>query len=44
MITRLSHDGTCCMSMNTDTLAVTDPGVLAERPAAGLDEVVPLKG
>jgi hypothetical protein len=30
MITLLSHDGTCCIGMNTDTLAVTDPGGLAD--------------
>jgi WS/DGAT C-terminal domain len=30
MITLLSHDGTCCIGLNTDTLAVTDPGALAD--------------
>ncbi len=30
MITLLSHDGTCCIGMNTDTLAVADPGGLAD--------------
>src|SRR5215472_13755299 len=44
MITLLSYDGTCCIGMNTDTLAVTDPGGLAEDLQAGLDEVVALKG
>ena len=33
MITLLSHDGTCCIGMNTDTLAITDPGGLADDPA-----------
>jgi hypothetical protein len=44
MITLLSHDGTCCVGMNTDTLAITDPGGLADDLQAGLDEVVALKG
>jgi len=44
MITLLSHDGTCCIGMNTDTLAITDPGGLADDLQAGLDEVVALKG
>ncbi len=44
MITLISHDGTCCIGMNTDTLAVTDPGGLADDLQAGLDEVVALKG
>ncbi len=35
MITLLSHDGTCCMGMNTDTLAVTEPGGLADDPRPG---------
>ena len=26
MITLISHDGTCCIGINTDTAAVTDPG------------------
>jgi hypothetical protein len=44
MITLLSHDGTCCIGMNTDTLAITDPGRARRRPAPGLDEVVALRG
>ncbi len=44
MITLISHDGTCCIGMNTDTLAVTDPGGLADDLQAGLDEVVALRG
>jgi HAD superfamily hydrolase (TIGR01490 family) len=44
MITLLSHDGDCCIGINSDTLAVTDPGRLADDLRAGLDEVVALRG
>jgi WS/DGAT/MGAT family acyltransferase len=44
MITLISHDGECCIGINTDTLAVTDPGLLADDLRAGLDEVVALRG
>ena len=43
-ITLLSHDGTCCIGMNTDTLAITDPGGLADDLQADLKEVVALQG
>jgi hypothetical protein len=42
MITLISHNGNCCIGINTDTLAVTDPGQLAAGLQAGLDEVVKL--
>ena len=42
MITLISHNGDCCIGINTDTLAVTDPGMLADDLRAGLDEVVEL--
>jgi WS/DGAT/MGAT family acyltransferase len=42
MITLISHDGDCCIGINTDTLAVTDPGRLADDLRAGLGEVVAL--
>jgi WS/DGAT/MGAT family acyltransferase len=42
MITLISHDGDCCIGINTDSLAVTDPGGLADGLQAGLDEVVEL--
>jgi HAD superfamily hydrolase (TIGR01490 family) len=42
MITLISHDGNCCIGINTDSLAVTDPGGLADDLRAGLDEVVEL--
>jgi HAD superfamily hydrolase (TIGR01490 family) len=42
MITLISHNGDCCIGINTDTLAVTDPGGLASDLLAGLAEVVEL--
>ncbi len=42
MITLISHNGDCCIGINSDTLAVTDPGRLADDLRAGLDEVVEL--
>jgi hypothetical protein len=42
MITLISHNGNCCIGINTDSLAVTDPGGLADDLRAGLDEVVEL--
>jgi WS/DGAT/MGAT family acyltransferase len=44
MITLLSHDGDCCIGINTDTTAVADPGRLADDLRAGLAEVVALRG
>ena len=42
MITLISHNGDCCIGINTDTLAVSDPGMLADDIRAGLAEVVEL--
>jgi HAD superfamily hydrolase (TIGR01490 family) len=42
MITLISHNGDCCIGINSDTLAVTDPGGLADDLRAGLGEVVEL--
>jgi hypothetical protein len=42
MITLISYNENCCIGINTDTLAVTDPGLLAEDLRAGLDEIVEL--
>ena len=42
MITLISHDGECCIGINADTLAVTDPDGLADDLRAGLAEVVAL--
>ena len=42
MITLISHNEQCCIGVNTDTAATTDPGGLAEDLQAGLDEVIAL--
>jgi WS/DGAT/MGAT family acyltransferase len=42
MITLISHNGECCIGINTDPLAVTDPGGLVGDLRAGLAEVVEL--
>jgi HAD superfamily hydrolase (TIGR01490 family) len=42
MITLLSHEDRCCIGVNTDSAAVTDPAGLVEDLQAGLDEVVAL--
>ena len=42
MITLISHSGDCCIGINTDTLAVTDPSGLADDLRAGLGEVLAL--
>ena len=44
MITLISHDGDCCIGINTDTSSIADPGALADDLRAGLDEVVALRG
>jgi HAD superfamily hydrolase (TIGR01490 family) len=42
MITLISHEGQCCIGVNLDTAAVTDPDGLVADLQAGLDEVVAL--
>ncbi|HEY3732400.1 MAG TPA: HAD-IB family hydrolase [Streptosporangiaceae bacterium] len=42
MITLISHNDECCIGINTDTVAVTDPSGLAGDLSAGLDEVIAL--
>jgi HAD superfamily hydrolase (TIGR01490 family) len=44
MITLISHDGECCIGINTDTSAIADPRGLADDLRAGLGEVVALRG
>ncbi len=44
MITMISHDGTCCIGVNTDPAAVTDPELLLDCFRAGFDEVLALAG
>ena len=42
MITLLSHEDDCCIGINVDAAAVTDPAGLMADLQAGLDEVVAL--
>jgi len=42
MITLISYNEDCCIGINADAAAVTDPGGLAQDLRAGLDEVVAL--
>lgn len=42
MITLLSHEDVCCIGINVDAAAVTDPAALVADLQAGLDEVVAL--
>ncbi|MGY1805199.1 wax ester/triacylglycerol synthase family O-acyltransferase [Blastococcus sp. SYSU D00922] len=42
MVTLISHEDTCCIGMNLDAAAVTDPAGLVTDLQAGLDEVVAL--
>ena len=44
MITLLSHEDQCCIGINVDAVAVTDPEGLVEDLQAGLDEVLALAG
>jgi hypothetical protein len=44
MITLLSHEDRCCIGINVDAAAVTDPEGLVADLQAGLDEVVALAG
>ena len=43
MITLISHDGECCIGINTDTSSIADPGALTDDLRAALDEVVALR-
>jgi diacylglycerol O-acyltransferase / wax synthase len=43
MATLVSHDGTCCIGINCDAAAVTDPELFFECLQAGLDEVIALR-
>lgn len=42
MITLITHDGTCCIGVNVDAGAVTEPEALVAGLQAGIDEVVAL--
>ena len=42
MLAMLSHNGRCCIGINSDRAAVTEPELLLECFRAGLDEVLAL--
>lgn len=42
MIVMMSHNGRCCIGINSDRAAVTEPELLLECLRAGLDEIVAL--
>ena len=42
MIAMLSHNGRCCIGINSDAAAVTEPELLVQCLRAGLDEVLAL--
>jgi len=42
MATLLSYAGTCCIGLNTDPAAVTDPELFVDSVEAGIDEVLAL--
>jgi hypothetical protein len=44
MITLLSYEDQCCIGLNLDAAAVTDPEGLVADLRAGLDEVIALGG
>jgi WS/DGAT/MGAT family acyltransferase len=43
MITLISHDGTCCIGINTDAAAITDPALFRTCLAEGIDEILALR-
>ena len=42
MATLVSHDGTCCISLNCDGAAISDPPLLRECMEASFDEILGL--
>lgn len=42
MIVMMSHNGRCCIGINSDRAAVTEPELLIECLRAGLDEIIAL--
>ena len=42
MIVMMSHNGRCCIGINSDRAAVTEPELLVECLRAGLDEILAL--
>jgi hypothetical protein len=43
MITLISHDGTCCIGINTDAAAVTDPVLLRQYLHESMAEILALR-
>ena len=43
MITLISHDGTCCIGINTDAAAITDPALFRICLGEGIDEILALR-
>jgi diacylglycerol O-acyltransferase / wax synthase len=43
MITLISHDGTCCIGINMDAAAITDPALFRRSLREGIDEVLALR-
>jgi diacylglycerol O-acyltransferase len=43
MITLLSHDGTCCIGINMDAAAITEPGLFRRYLAESIDEILALR-
>jgi WS/DGAT/MGAT family acyltransferase len=43
MITLISHDGTCCIGINMDAAAITDPALLRRSLREGIDEILALR-
>jgi len=43
MITLISHDGMCCIGINTDAAAITEPGLLRDYLNEGIDEILALR-
>jgi hypothetical protein len=42
MITLISHDGTCCIGINMDAAAITDPVLFQRCLDQGIDEILAL--
>ncbi len=43
MITLISHDGTCCIGINTDAAAITDPALFLTCLREGIEEILALR-
>ena len=43
MITLISHAGTCCIGINTDAAAITDPALFRTCITQGISEILALR-